>query len=117
MQLEKKQQEELQRRKGLTGRTLIQVIWLLISGVIAFFLLRYLEAQDVFTYDKIYRQLALPRSIPNWAVMGGMILLIVFVMQIAVMFGFMIASPEGRRKTGKPSLHSRNKDPFDSQYH
>lgn len=116
MRLEKKQQEELQKRKGLTGRTLIQVVWLLISGVIAFYLLRYLEGQGVFKYDEIYRLLAIPRSVPDWVVMGGMILLIVFVMQIAVMIGFMFASPEGRRRTGQPTLHSRNKDPFDKGY-
>lgn len=117
MRLEKKQQEELQQRKGLTGRTIVQVIWLIISGVIAYFLLNYLEGQGAFTYDEIYRLVAIPRSVPEWAVMGGMILLIVIVMQVAMLIGFIVASPEGRRRTGQPSLHSHSKDPFDSEYH
>lgn len=116
MRLEKKNQEELRRRKGLTGRTLVQVIWLIISGVIAWFLLSFAEGQGAFTYDEIYRLLAIPRTVSQVVVKGGMVLLIVFIMQIAMLIGFTFASPEGRRHSGEPSLHSYNKDPNGSEY-
>jgi len=117
MRLEKKLEQELQQRKGLTGRTIVQIVWLIISGVIAYFLLGFLEGQGAFTYDEIYQMVAIPRAVPQWAVMGGLILLIVMVMQVAMLIGYVFASPEGRRRTGEPSLHSHKKDPFDSNHY
>jgi hypothetical protein len=43
-------------------------------------------------------------------------LIIVFIMQFILIFGFMISAPEGRRKLGDPTMKSRNKDPFDDHY-
>lgn len=117
MRLEKKRDEELARRKGLTGKTIIQVIWLLISSVIAYFLSTFLFEQEVITYNMLYTQLAIPRDVPQVVVLGGLILLIVAVMQIFLILGFVLASPEGRRRSGEPSLHSRIKDPFDDQWY
>lgn len=115
MRLERKKEEEISKRRGLTVKTLIQVVWLLISGVVAYFLLTYLEQSDEvnFSYGMVYNIFNIPGSVPPWIVLGGMILIFVLIMQLFLSLGFIIASPEGRRRTGDPSLHSRNKDPFD----
>lgn len=112
MRLEKKKDEEIAARKGMTGRTIITVIWLGISGVIAYFLIKYLFDTNVLRYSTIYN-LGIPDSVPKWALMGAMIFIVVAIMQTFLLFGFMLASPEGRRRTGDPSLYSHHKEPFD----
>ena len=112
MRLEKKKDEELAARKGMTGRTIIGFIWLAISGVLAYLLVKYLIDGNVLKLN-IFYQMGVPRQIPTWVFMGVLILLIVILMQMFLLVGFMFASPEGRRHTGDPSLHSRSKDPFD----
>jgi len=117
MRLEKKRDEELARRKGLTGKTIIQVIWLLISFIIAYYLSNYLFEQGVISYNRLYTQLSIPREVPREAVLAGLMLLIVMVMQMFLILGFVLASPEGRRRTGEASLNSRTKEPFDDQWY
>jgi hypothetical protein len=112
MKLEKKRDEEMAARKGMTGKTIIAFIWLAISGVIAYFLVNYLFETDVLSYGTFYG-LGIPRSVPQWVITGVLIILIVIIMQTFLMLGFMLASPEGRRRTGDPSLYSHNKEPFD----
>ena len=114
MRLEKKRDEEIAARKGMTGRTIIMVIWLAISGVIAYFLIKYLFDTNVLRYSTFYN-VGIPKSVPQWVLMGAMILILVVIMQTFLLFGFMMASPEGRRHTGDPSLYSHRKEPFDDQ--
>ncbi len=113
MRLEKKKQEQLKKRKGLPMRTVLFVIWLAISFVIAYFLVDYLFNTGYLSEKFYYTDLALPN---NWSIgvlKGATMFVIVVLMQIIMTFGFMLASPEGRRKTGDATLYSRNKDPFD----
>lgn len=112
MRLEKKKDEELAARKGMTGRTIIAFIWLVISAVVAYFLIDYLINENVLRLSTFY-QMGIPRAVPSWALMGLLMLVIVIIMQTFLLFGFMIASPEGRRRTGDPSLYSHTKEPFD----
>jgi hypothetical protein len=114
MRLEKKREEELARRKGMTGRTIVAVIWLLISIVIGYFLVSYLVDQNYLNMNLFY-QLGIPRRVPSEVFFWFSVLIVVAIMQFFLMFGFMIASPEGRRPTGKATLYSRNKDPFDEE--
>ena len=116
MRLEKKEQEELAERKGLTGKTLIQAVWLLISFAIAYFLINFLEDEGTFSYSQLYDALSIPREIPQWALQGAMMLIVVIIMQFVIFIAFAFSSPEGRRKSGKASLHSHRKDPFDEGY-
>jgi hypothetical protein len=116
MRLEKKNEEMLAKRKGLTGRTIVQIIWLLISFVAAYFVANFLIDEGVISYRRIYNELGLPRTVPEEAILFGIMFLIVFVMQFVFILGFMFADPEGRRKLGDPSMKSRNKDPFDDHY-
>jgi hypothetical protein len=113
MRLEKREQEQLEERKGLAIKTVIQLIWLVISFGIAYVLVNSLVEAGVFTYAELYATLTLPDSVPQWAIQGTLMLVLVILMQILLFMAFAFASPEGRRRTGEPSLHSRRKDPFD----
>lgn len=117
MRIEKKIEEEIARRKGMTVKTIIQIVWLGISGVISYFLVNYmLTSEEInFSYRLIYNTLRIPQSVPEIVVLGLLIFIGVFVFQIFLWLGFAFASPEGRRKTGDPSLYSRNKDPLDRE--
>jgi len=112
MRLEKKKDEELAAREGMAGKTIIAFIWLTISAVAAYFLVKYMFDTSTLRYSTFY-SLGLPSQVPNWVILVGMIILVVAIMQSFLMFGFMLASPEGRRRTGDASLHSRSKDPLD----
>ena len=116
MRLEKKRAEEISKRKGLTGKTIIQVIWLLVTGTLAYFFANYLFDQGLVSASLFYNQLLIPRSVPEWGLKLIMVLGMVIVMQIVFSFGYILASPEGRRRTGDATLHSRNKDPFDDRF-
>lgn len=116
MRLEKKREEELSRRKGLTGKTIIQVIWLLVTGTLAYFFTNYLFNEGLLNANTFYNQLYIPRSVPELGVKLIIVFGLVIVMQIVFSIGYIIASPEGRRRTGDASMHSRNKDPFDDRF-
>jgi uncharacterized membrane protein len=116
MRLEKKHDEELARRKGLTGKTVVQVIWLLFTGTLAYFFVSYLFNEGIITTGIFYNQLFIPRSVPIVGLKLIVVLGMVIVMQIVFSIGYIIASPEGRRRTGDASMVSRNKDPFDDRF-
>ncbi|MCA9899837.1 MAG: hypothetical protein H6654_19310 [Ardenticatenaceae bacterium] len=116
MRLEKKHDEELARRKGLTGKTVIQVVWLLVTGVLAYFFVNYLFSEGIITPGIFYNQLFIPRSVPEIGLKLIVVFGFVIVMQIVFSIGYIVASPEGRRRTGDASMHSRNKDPFDDRF-
>ncbi|WP_420645735.1 hypothetical protein [Candidatus Leptofilum sp.] len=116
MRLEKKHEEELAKRKGLTGKTVIQVIWLLFTGTLAYFFVNYLFSEGILRPGIFYNQLFIPRSVPEIGLKLIVVLGLVIVMQIVFSLGYIIASPEGRRRTGDASMYSRNKDPFDDRF-
>ena len=117
MRIEKKKEEELAERKGLTKRTIAQFIWLGLSFVLGYFLAKYLFDSGILTPSLFYVQLFIPRAVPEWGLLAMTTIAIVIVLQIIFAIGFILASPEGWRRTGDPSLQSRHKDPFDDGYH
>lgn len=112
MRLEKKREEELAQRKGTTCKTIVQFTWLLISFVIAYFAIDLIISAGYLSYNMIYG-VGIPRSIPPIAIKLVLMFFIVVVMQFFLFIGFMFANPEGRRRTGDPTLKSKTKDPFD----
>lgn len=116
MRIEKQREQELARRKGFATRTIIQIIWLFITGAAAYFILQYFLDEGVLTYSAFYNQLGIPGWVPQWAILASLVLLTMVVMQIFLIFGYTIASPRGRAKTGKATLYSRNPDPLDNDY-
>ncbi len=117
MRLEQKREEEISKRKGLTGRTIIMIVWLGISAAIGYFLTEYLVSQGTLDINNLmYNQIGLPRSVPEWGAQLIIVIGIVIVLQIVFWLGFVWFTPEGRRRTGDATLKSRNKDPYDNGY-
>ena len=117
MNLEKKKEAELREREGMTGRTIIMVMAFIIAGVVAYFLTTYMFDQDILTYGMFYDTFSVTRAqVPEWVFLGVVVFLLVLVMMFFVIVGFAFASPDGRRKSGKPSMHSMNKDPLDNPF-
>lgn len=116
MRLEKKKQSELAERKGLTSRTVIQVIWLGISAAIVYFLFDWLFETERLTYDFFYNDLTIPRSVPEVAIMGGLILIGVLIMQFFLILGYAFASPVGRQRPGDPTPYASTYDPLQDEY-
>ncbi len=119
MRLDKKREAALMKRQGAARKTIIQTIWLLISAVIAYFLCTlfiFAPENGLLTYNEVYRLTGIPRSVPEWAILAAVILLIVIFMQLFLLIGFAFGSSEGRRRPGTPSLYSRNKDPLDNKF-
>lgn len=116
MRLDRQREQELARRKGLTTRTIVQGAWLLISIVATYLFIRYLMANDYISYGFLYNRLLVPRWVPEWALMAVLILAGVIVLQFFFFLAYAIFSPEGRAQTGRPTVHSRNPDPFDDDY-
>ncbi|MBE2201186.1 MAG: hypothetical protein IAE79_21410 [Anaerolinea sp.] len=120
MRLDKKRDAELAKRKGQTQKTIIQLIWLVISFFIAYFiatLVIFAPENGLITYRQIYSALQIPSSkMPQEVILGGVMLIIVFIMQFIFFIGYFVASYEGRRRTGTPSMYSRNEDPLDNKF-
>lgn len=116
MRLDRKKQAELAQRKGLTGRTIVQLLWLVISAVLAYMAINWLFASGQLTYEFFYSALFVPRSVPQTAILAALIVLIVFIMQFFLVLGYAIASPQGRERSGNPSPYSSTYDPMQDDY-
>lgn len=116
MRLDRRNERELARRKGFARRTILQLIWLFISAVLVYFLIQYLLDNNYLSYPMLYSRFLIPPGVPQWAVMAGLILLGVIVLQFFFFLAYAFASAEGRQQTGKPTPYSRNPDPYDKDY-
>jgi hypothetical protein len=116
MRIDKVKEMEAQKRKGSTGRTLVQVVWLLIAIGISYAFTEFLFAQEHLTKAMLYNRLLIPANVPLWAVKAGLIFIMVIAIQFAVFLGYVVANPRGRNRSGKASPYSSNKDPFDNPY-
>lgn len=117
MRLDQKRQAEKAQRKGMTLRTIIQLGWLAISGLLAYLAINWLFNTEQLTYDFFYNTLFVPRSIPEPVILGGLILISVFIMQFFLVLGYALASPRGRERSGDPSPYSSTYDPLDDYRH
>ena len=115
MKLQKKRDAELAAREGSAKTTIIYGIWFIISIALGYGLFYYLDSSGTLTMRALRGDLSLPNSIPEWVIMAVGVFLFVVVAQIALGFGFLIASPDGRRKAGKGDLRSRHKE-LDERY-
>lgn len=115
MFIEKQREAELARRRGTARRVIVQVIWLIVWGVIAYFLTDYLFQAGYVTADDIYRA-GVPREVPEELFFWATLLFIVVVSQIMLTIGFLLGSSRGRRRPGRASAYSDNPDPLDNQF-
>lgn len=116
MRLDDKHDRELARRKGLAGRTILIVVWLIICFALAFLISRYLFDNEILSYGYFYTRLFVPFEVPETAILIALMLVIVIIINFFVLIGFALASPTGRRRPGTPSLHSSDPDPDDHKY-
>lgn len=116
MRLDNKRDSELAERKGLTIKTIVQVLWFGISALLAYFILDWLFTSGELTYEFFYNDLLIPRSVPELAIMAVLVLISVMIMQFFLVLGYTIASPQGRERTGRPSAYSSNYDPMQDDY-
>lgn len=116
MHLEQLRDEELARRKGQARRTVLQLMWLVLTSVAAYFLTNLLFTQNENLYATLYAQFSIPGWVPTAVIFWVVVLLIVALMQLIFLLSFLLASSEGRRRPGEPSLYSRNPDPFDNKF-
>lgn len=111
MRIERKRDAELAKRKGMTIKTIIALIWFGICFVAAYFLVNWLFDTDLITHNMFYNRLFIPRSVSKEAIDIGFMVLIVIVIQFFVVLGYAFASPTGRLRPGRATLHSRDPDP------
>jgi hypothetical protein len=113
MRLDKLKEVEVEKRRGSTGRTIVQFIWLLIAIGISYAFTQFLFNEGHLTANQLYNQLFIPRSVPVWVLKGGIIFVMVVVIQFFLFLGFAIANPRGRVRSGYASPYSDSPDPFD----
>ena len=116
MRLEKQREEEVARRKGMTGRTILGFIWLGICFAAAYFFIGWLFETGELRPSFFWNQLFIPRWVSVDALQILAAIVIVVVMNFFVLLGFGFSSRSGRTRPGTPSLKSRNPYPLDREY-
>jgi len=118
MRIEMKHEAELEKRKGLTWKTLLSVLWLFISFFASYQVAVWLFNEEYLTIASIYQSLRIPTNISETFVTLGTAFVIFLVFQFVVLILFAIVSPSARRKTGIPRADSDDPDPYEkSSYH
>jgi len=113
MRIDRVREVDTKRRKGNSVRTIIQIVWLVLSAAVAYFLSTYIFNNTELTIDFLRTSFLLPATVPDWAIHLGFGVAIMLVLQFVYAIGYAFGSPEGRVKTGKPRFDSRDPDPFD----
>jgi amino acid transporter len=116
MRLDAKREQELEKRKGLTQRTILAIAWLLLCFVVAYFIASWLFDTGAISMNFIRTRLLIPPAVGEDAILAATIFLIVLVMQFFVLVGFAFASPMGRRRPGTPTPYSTDPEPKSSHY-
>lgn len=116
MRLDAKHDREMARRKGLALRTILAVVWLAICFGLAYLIVSFLFDNDLLSYRFFYTQLYVPLDVEETAILIGLTVVVVIIINFFVLVGYGIASPAGRRRPGTPSLHSSDPDPDDRKY-
>ena len=116
MRLERKRDAELARRRGLTIKTIIAVIWFGLCFIGAYYLVNWLADSGIVTINALYNRLHIPRTVSEEVVRAGLMILIVVLINFFVLLGFAFASPIGRLRPGKPTVSSRDSDPNADSY-
>lgn len=97
MRLDEVHEAELARRKGNTWKTILQLIWLGLCAVGAYYVTTYLFGAGILGYPAIYRQLGSLDFISESGIFWIIVTLIVFVVQLAVYAIYALLRPSGWR--------------------
>lgn len=116
MRLDAKRQREAARRQGLALRTVLAVIWLGLCFVAAYYLTTFLFENELLTFRFFRVQLRIPFEISDTAIMIGLMVVIVVIINFFVLVIYGLFSSTGRRRPGTPSMYSAEPDPDDRTY-
>lgn len=117
MRIDMKRQAEMDKRQGMTKRTVLTVVALLIGFVLAYLLTASLFSRGIINEELVYDQLSLPGELSMGVVRLIVAGLTTFFMWLIILLGFAIASPSARQRSGRPSATSPDPDLYDSKYH
>lgn len=114
MRIEKKHEAELEKRKGLTGRTILAALWLILSFSISYLFATWILSGDILSLDFFYQDVGISKSVSEVVIRIGLALVIFMIFQFFVLIGYAIASPKAKMRPGTPSTYSSEKDPYDT---
>ena len=113
MLLDKKRDREIAERRQRTKRTLLQAVWLIIASAVSAFVTYFLFSNEILSSGQFYA-LGLPRAVPDWGVYLGVGFAILVIIQLLFSIGFLLGSPQGRRKAGTATAESNTFDSTDT---
>lgn len=119
MRIDKKKAAELEKRKGLTGRTIIAFLWLAVSFFVAFLISTWLFSSEVIGTDIFYKDLSIPETVSEIVLRLGLAFVIWVIVQFLVLIGYAATSPKAKMRPGTPTSYSSEPDPYDDtiDYH
>jgi preprotein translocase subunit SecG len=112
MRLEMKREAELEKRKGQTVRTILAVLWLVISFAVSYLAVGWLFGEEYLEYEYFYQSLMVPGNISESAIKLGMSFVIFLTIQFIVLIIIAALSPTAKRKSGKPRADTDDPDPY-----
>jgi hypothetical protein len=116
MRLERKRDAELARRKGMTLKTIIALLWFGLCFIAAYYMVNWLFDTEVIRTSFFYSRLLIPRSVNQATIRAAMMVLTVILIQFFVLLGYAFGSPLGRVRPGRPTMRSREPDPNADHY-
>ena len=116
MRLDAKHEAEIAKRKGLTIKTILAIIWLGLCFTAAYLITDWLFESGALTLNFFYTRLFIPRSIPEEIILIGFMIVIVVILQFFVLIGYAFANPMARRRPGTPTAYSPDPEPKSTQY-
>lgn len=118
MRIEMKHEAELEKRKGLTWRTIVSVVWLFAAFFASYLITLWLFSEEYLTTGHFYQSLQVPTSISETVITIGTAFVIFLAIQFIVLILFALASPNAKRRPGVPRAESDDPDPYEkSSFH
>lgn len=116
MRIEKKREAELAKRRGLTGRTILAVIWLVVSFALSYFFATWILNGELLGIDYFYNQMGIPDSVNEVIIQIGLAVVVFTAFQFFLLIGYAIASPKAKMRPGTPTIYTAEKDPYDTTF-
>lgn len=113
MRIEKKHEAELEQRKGLTKRTILAALWLIISFAISYLAAGLLMSADVLGPDFFYQEIGIPETVSEIVMQIAVAFVIFLMIQFVVLIGYAVTSPKAKMRPGTPTTYSSEPDPYD----
>jgi hypothetical protein len=116
MRIEKKREAEMEKRKGLTGRTIIAFLWLVVSFFASYLVASWLFSAEILDTAFFYYDLSIPDTVSETVLRLGVALLIFFAIQFFVLIGYAATSPKAKMRPGTPTTYSPEPDPYEETF-